>query len=202
MNDKYHEIMQHVYVTDGMKERVQSAMCVAYADRSCRRRPMVAVIAACICAVLVAGVFLNVNSRHDREETTEENTVAAVYDVKECASVKELSETLGFTVREINNLPFEVERTTYFACWKEYAEITYEGASQTAVYRVTQGQTDISGDYNVYDVVKDLQMGNVVVTIKGDASGYMLAIWQDDGYSYSIAFTSPVTEEQIQSILQ
>lgn len=202
MSDKYREIMEHVYVTDAMKARVSSSMRESVEKRQSRRNPIPAIAVACVCIALVAGVLVGKNVRRDREGTTEENTVAVVYDVTECNSVDELSEILGFTVAEIHNLPFEVEKTTYYACWKEYAEISYEGTSQTALYRVTQGNTDISGDYNVYDIVKAVQAGDVEVTLKGDTSGYVLAIWQKDGYSYSVAFSSPVTEEQIQSVIE
>lgn len=202
MSDKYREIMEHVYVTDAMKARVSSSMRESVEKRQSRRNPIPAIAVACVCIALVAGVLVGKNVRRDREGTTEENTVAVVYDVTECNSVDELSEILGFTVAEIHNLPFEVEKTTYYACWKEYAEISYEGTSQTALYRVTQGNTDISGDYNVYDIVKTVQAGDVEVTLKGDTSGYVLAIWQKDGYSYSVAFSSPVTEEQIQSVIE
>ena len=197
LSDKYHEIMEHVYVTEAMKTRVRSAMHESVAQKYSGRNLIPAIAVACICMEVVAGVLVGKNMRHDSEGTTEENTVAVVYDVTECASVDELSRVLGFTVTELNNLPFEVEKTTYYACWKEYAEISYEGTSQTALYRVTQGNTDISGDYNVYDDVKEVQTDDSVVTLKGDASGYVLAIWQKDGYSYSIAFTSPETETQI-----
>ncbi len=202
LSDKYREIMEHVYVTDAMKARVSSSMRESVEKRQSRRNPIPAIAVACVCIALVAGVLVGKNVRRDREGTTEENTVAVVYDVTECNSVDELSEILGFTVAEIHNLPFEVEKTTYYACWKEYAEISYEGTSQTALYRVTQGNTDISGDYNVYDIVKTVQAGDVEVTLKGDTSGYVLAIWQKDGYSYSVAFSSPVTEEQIQSVIE
>lgn len=202
LSDKYREIMEHVYVTDAMKARVSSSMRESVEKRQSRRNPILAIAVACVCIALVAGVLVGKNVRRDREGTTEENTVAVVYDVTECTSVDELSEILGFTVAEIHNLPFEVEKTTYYACWKEYAEISYEGTSQTALYRVTQGNTDISGDYNVYDIVKTVQAGDVEVTLKGDTSGYVLAIWQKDGYSYSVAFSSPVTEEQIQSVIE
>ena len=202
LSDKYHEIMEHVYVTDAMRARVSSSMRESVEKRQSRRNPIPAIAVACVCIALVTGVLVGKNVRRDREGTTEENTVAVVYDVTECTSVDELSEVLGFTVAEIHNLPFEVEKTTYYACWKEYAEISYEGTSQTALYRVTQGNTDISGDYNVYDIVKIVQAGDVEVTLKGDAAGYVLAIWKKDGYSYSIAFSSPVTEEQIQSMIE
>lgn len=202
MSDKYHEIMEHVYVTDAMRARVSSSMRESVEKRQRWRNPVPAIVVACVCIALVAGVFVGKNVRHDSQGTTEENTVAVVYDVTECTSVDELSEILGFTVSEIHNLPFEVEKTTYYACWKEYAEISYEGTSQTALYRVTQGNTDISGDYNIYDIVKIVQAGDVKVTLKGDTAGYVLAIWQKDGYSYSVSFTSPVTELQMLSIIE
>ena len=202
LSDKYHEIMEHVYVTDAMRARVSSSMRESVEKRHSRRNPIPAIAVACVCIALVAGAFIGKNVRRDREGTTEENTVAVVYDVTECTSVDELSEILGFTVADIHNLPFEVEKTTYYACWKEYAEISYEGTSQTALYRVTQGNTDISGDYNVYDDVKEVQTDDSVVTLKGNEAGYVLAIWQKNGYSYSIAFTSPETEAQILKIIQ
>ena len=202
LSDKYHEIMEHVYVTDAMKARVSSAMRESVEQQQSRWNPIPTIAVVCICMALVVGALVGKNMRYDSEGTTEENTVAVVYDVTECASVDELSGVLGFTVTELYNLPFEVEKTTYYACWKEYAEISYEGTSQTALYRVTKGDTDISGDYNVYDDIKEVRVDDAVVTLKGDTAGYVLAIWQKDGYSYSVSFTSPVTELQMLSIIE
>ena len=102
----------------------------------------------------------------------------------------ELSQVLGFSVPEVKNIPFEVTSTVYTNGWNEFAQVEYQGKSQdeAVLFRKARGTDDISGDYNTYSDVKEVTVKEVSVTLKGDDGQYKLAIWQQDGFAYSLNY--------------
>lgn len=72
------------------------------------------------------------------------------------------------------------------------------------LFRKARGTDDISGDYNVYSDVKEITVNEVSVTLKGDEGQYKLAIWQQDGFAYSLNYepggSEDVFVEMIQSV--
>ena len=106
----------------------------------------------------------------------------------EVDSLAELSKSIGFSVPEVKNIPFEVISTVYTNGWNEFAQVEYQGKSQdeAVLFRKARGTDDISGHYNTYSDVKEVTVKEVSVTLKGDDGQYKLAIWQQDGFAYSL----------------
>ena len=108
--------------------------------------------------------------------------------ITECASAAELSQKLGFPVSDLHGLPFEPETVSYDAYSYGVAQITYEAASEESLtFRKSQENGDNSGDYSLYDVTLQIDINGSTVTLKGDGTRYFLAVWQADGYSYSLS---------------
>ena len=124
----------------------------------------------------------------------------------EVDSLAELSKSIGFSVPEVKCIPFEVTSTVYTNGWNEFAQVEYQGESQdeAVLFRKARGTDDISGDYNVYSDVKEITVNEVSVTLKGDEGQYKLAIWQQDGFAYSLNYepggSEDVFVEMIQSV--
>ena len=124
----------------------------------------------------------------------------------EVDSLAELSKSIGFSVLEVKNIPFEVTSTVYTNGWNEFAQVEYQGESQdeAVLFRKARGTDDISGNYNVYSDVKEITVNEVSVTLKGDEGQYKLAIWQQDGFAYSLSYEPGGSEnvfvEMIQSV--
>ena len=94
-----------------------------------------------------------------------------------------------------SSLPFQPEQTTYLSYWGELAQIQYTAGEASAVYRKSAGDQDNSGDYTPYSAQTQLQAGSRSVTLKGDDTGYVLALWSDGGFSYSIRLSLPLEPE-------
>ena len=63
--------------------------------------------------------------------------------------------------------------------------------------RKAAGDGDVSGDYNEYAAVTSLNAGDAQITLKGNAqNSYTLALWEADGYSYSLSLTTPLAESE------
>lgn len=72
-------------------------------------------------------------------------------------------------------------------------------------FRVRKEKTDedISGDYNEYETVTAVHIGDYDVTEKGNGDTISVATWKSDGYSYAIdAEHHPMTAEEMAAVVQ
>ncbi len=114
-------------------------------------------------------------------------------------SLKEAEEDAGFEI----TIPDAYEGATpsaYRSMSGNMIEIIYKDASDAEIFRVRKSSEigDISGDYNVYDVEKDIDLKDLTITMKGNGDDIFTATWTKDNYSYAIT----VDESQHFSIEQ
>lgn len=136
----------------------------------------------------------------------------------EVDSLAELSQVLGFSVPEIKNIPFEVTNTVYTNGWNEFAQVEYQGGAmaenreegqmegqaeaEEVMFRKARGTDDISGDYDAYSDVKEITVNETAVTLKGENGQYSLAIWQQDGFTYSLSYEPGGREDAFVMMIQ
>ena len=203
MKNRYGKVMNHIEVTTDMRDRILNNINrldlnqIPYKIMPFPNYKKYLSIAACF-VILLVGSFLVQN----RINWTREPTQQAIPDIVEYHSANELSKAVGFTVKEIQNIPFEVETVQYTAYWKELAEIRSIGRNNTLVFRMAARSEDVSGDYSVYTDIKNVTVNGTLFTLKGDASKYKIAVWQAEGYSYSVQFTEAVSEQEMIITLQ
>lgn len=203
MKSAYREIMDQVEVTEDMRERILDGVGKKRDTQKAGRRRHIRSglsLAACLALVLLGTAVVPQFFDGGTEEPPQEQTTVA-NGMEDVDSASALSEKVGFEVQDLTGLPFVAEHITYTSLWGETAQITYEGENQTVTYRKAPGEEDISGDYNVYDMVTETVAGETSVTLKGDGDGYVLALWTADGYSYALSLENPVTEEELLEIL-
>lgn len=193
----YDEIMEKIEVTPEMRERVLKRVAaedIAPAKPKALSFPKLKrYLSAAACLVLaVAGAA--VLPRLIRSQPP--GNVQIVPQIEEAASLDELSALVGFEVEAGFALPFEPEETTYCAYWNELAQIQYSGQGQTATYRQSVGTADNSGDYTAYGDVAGITAGGLPVTLKGDGGAYLLAVWTDGAFSYSLRLSQGAPETE------
>ncbi len=206
LDRKYDEIMAQIEVMPEMRRRILGN--IQDMDLSEKKPAKVirprwkqfGTLAACFALVLVGALTL---PRMLPPDSPPANIVGeAVGDIVQAASsVQELSQTVGFDVADLEHLPFTPEQTTYLAYWKSMAEINYSGEGQTAVYRKAPGDSDVSGDFNEYSAETVIQAGGQSVTLKGTDGAYVLAIWTDGKYAYSLSLSRGIPAALWQSII-
>lgn len=198
----YDEIMDRVEVTEEMRGR---ALARIAAEDIAPARPKVLRFpawkkylpaAACLILIIAGAAALP----RLVQLLPPEGSVQAVPQIEEAASLAELSRLVGFEVEEGFALPFEPEETTYCSYWNELAQIQYSGAGQTATYRQSAGTEDNSGDYTAYGDVAGLAAGGLTVTLKGGGA-YVLAVWTDGSFSYSLGLSQGVAAEEWLALL-
>lgn len=127
---------------------------------------------------------------------TEEN-VKGTFSIEEKNSAEELSDTVGFTVKELS--PLEEKATVeYVAYGTDLAEINYTWEEQTICLRQSKGTEDNSGDFNTYNNETIIQEGDYKVTAKGNKSDeFSVFFWTDGTYAYSIHAEKPLKNADI-----
>lgn len=198
MRRAYDEIMERIEVTPEMRRRVLDRIAregaVPPRPKVLRFPALKKYLSAAACLILVIAGAAAL-PRLARLLPPDED-VQMVPKMEEASSLDELSRMVGFEVKEGFALPFEPEETTYCSYWNELAQIRYSGAGQTAVFRQSAGTQDNSGDYTVYSASAELNLNGVPVTLKGDGGTYVLAVWTDGAYAYSLALPSGITQTE------
>ena len=191
MREAYTEVMEHLSLTEIERARIVRGLRRRARAKQLRRWGG---LAACL---IVAVALCTVALPQLREPP--DLTIPGFVPV---ASAAELSELVGFPVAQAEELPFEVVDTSWTALWHELAETVYTGPNgQTATLRQGQGMDDVSGDYDVYADVQPLPFSQGTATLKGDGGCYVLAVWTQDGASFSLALSEGVPAEDWAAIL-
>lgn len=214
MSKLYNEIMENIYLTPETKEQI---LChVSERERKAKVQNMkkwTKYISVAACCALVVGAAYGIHTLHPDKTVSEEEdmTTADMVDdgaqianpMKEYGSAEELSDAVGFTVREIGELPFTVKETLYFTYDDTLAEIRYTGDDQEVYFRKSQGEDeDNGGVYNTYSQTTTITVGDTEITCKGESDAYELAIWKKDGYSYSISLQTGISLEELQAMIE
>ena len=214
MSKLYNEIMENIYLPPETKEQI---LChVSERERKAKVQNMkkwTKYISVAACCALVVGAAYGIHTLHPDKTVSEEEdmTTADMVDdgaqianpMKEYGSAEELSDAVGFTVREIGELPFTVKETLYFTYDDTLAEIRYTGDDQEVYFRKSQGEDeDNSGVYNTYSQTTTITVGDTEITCKGESDAYELAIWKKDGYSYSISLQTGISLEELQAMIE
>ena len=83
------------------------------------------------------------------------------------------------------------------------AEITYKDSGKNnAVYRISKGNEDNSGDYTDYGSTVKTDIDGSTVTLKGDDGTFALGIWNEGKLSYSIALSKGINKAGWQKMIE
>lgn len=205
LKNRYDEVMKNIEVTDEMRDRILNNIDTLDFEKppkkviSFPRYKKYLSIAACL-VVLLASTWVLYNSLNS--PNIPEPPVLVTPGIVEFNSAGELSDAVGFTIRELGELPFDTTDVKYTAYWGEIADIEYTGANNSARFRMASGDEDVSGDSTEYTNIKSLATNGFEVTLKGNNGGYVIALWQAEGYSYSLQFIEAVPEQEMLTVIQ
>ena len=228
---KYNDYMENIKITSEMRKRILVGIEEELntegkrTSGSNRRNTYIyryALVAACLmCVVMAAALFPkvinyrgNISSENLPDGALEGDTGGEITQVGspyvDYALAEELSEAMGYEIKEVTDVPFDVAKTAYTGIDNSMAQIIYTDVTgeNELCFRMTKisdesGEPeDISGDYNAYDNVKELTTQASTITIKGSSGLYSLATWQDEGYVYSINVTNGVDEVTLQNVVE
>lgn len=189
---KYRDLMNTLRVTPEMRLRILNRLEKRHAAQLRKRRRLRAgLCAASLAACLIFALTLGISAW----KTPDEPFTMNPYGAEEYASIGELSQALGFTVKVPAAIPFEPEQIVYSAMFEEFAQIDYAGDGAVLCVRMARGSEDISGDYNEYAREEAVAIGGCDVVLKGNGSTISLACWTDGTYAYAISAEPAIARE-------
>lgn len=68
--------------------------------------------------------------------------------------------------------------------------------------RKAAGTGDISGDYNSYTVIREVDTDGISITMKGDGENVKSAIWTVDGYAFSVSDSIGISSSEMQELIR
>jgi len=198
---KYNKIMEHIELTDEMRERILGNVSAKQKSRRISRIIMAAAAAACIAIVFVAASVIGntgtFSRSHDKPVSAGSQVTAPTAGDTLTAgassynSAAELSEAFGIEIRDITELPFEAESVRYSLFIDSFAEIIYYGSEgEECCFRVGADTEDISGEYDGYTTAETEVINGCKVTLKGSGKSFTLVSWTDGGHFYSVSLVN------------
>ena len=101
-------------------------------------------------------------------------------------SIEDAAKAAGFEFILPETLPEGYGDPVISAIGKEAIQVIYTNGEDELCLRKALGTDDPSGDYNNYNHIETITIDGTEVTMKGDGEQVSLAIWDRDGYAYSI----------------
>lgn len=206
---KYHDMMEHIKVTDEMEERVLHGIEDYFSAKTPDRKSTGIRTkhwkkwAAFLSAAAAVALIFSLGHLTLRQQKNQEGEVemALALAPNLCESREALEEAVGFSMPEIENIPFSVTEITYRDL-ETTGEITYQGEEDCLVLRKSMGEEDNSGIYTTFDEIKIIEIEKIYVTLKGENGKYELASWQDGGFSYSLRSETARTQAEFETMIQ
>lgn len=201
---KYNQIMENIKVTEEIHDRMIKNIDHTnfYVNQKKLINPIsykkYMAIAACFILLVVSAVVLPDLLKSNLNPPVEQGG----NDMVEYATIGELSDAVGFSIPQINKIPFAVKQVTFTAYGKELGESNYRNNENAIIFRKSVGKEENSGNYNEYSNIKDVLINKHKITIKGDSNRFYLAIWQNSGYSYSLQSSDGVSEDEMLEMLK
>lgn len=204
---KYNAIMERVVVTPEMRARIMDNLSGVNFSETKPAAPILYLpgwkkyltAAACL-VLLIAGAFAVAHLRGGVAEPLPDE-VQTPWGTVAYSSAAELSAAVGFDIADLPNLPFAPTETVYQKYNGNLAEIIYADDSQSLNYRVSKGSEDNSGDYNEYETTYLKEINGISVSLEGNGELIHKAVYEQDGYSYSITASEGFTEVQLVEML-
>ena len=78
---------------------------------------------------------------------------------------------------------------------------SFNANQHTLFIRKSTGTEDISGDYNDYSEINRIYINNLDVTTKGNNGKISVAIWTNNGYTFSITTNNPISTDLLLDII-
>lgn len=145
-------------------------------------------------AVLIFAVFLGIRQFRKPD-------VAIVTPFVSFETVEEAEKAAGFMIDTPETFRNSTE-TAVSVYNGNMIEIKYSaGDAGLLSIRKAAGNEDISGDYNRYDNEETITVSDITATIKGDEGLVNCAVWNTDGYSYSLTSASGITVEEAEELI-
>lgn len=115
-------------------------------------------------------------------------------------SLEDAYKALSFKPSVPTKLPDGYETDSIFTVDDDFFQIIYKNGENEIMYRTAKGTEDISGDYNIYKNEKQISTEKYTAKVRGNEK-IAGAVWNDGKMTYSLSFSSEVSEDTVISII-
>lgn len=131
-----------------------------------------------------------------------EASAQMIYQVESFDDIAQAEEKIGFTIRQLTDLPEGYSLVSVSIIMDDLLDIRYSNGSDEFSLRASLGDEDNSGVYTEYASVTHLEINGSKVTLKGNDTLISLALYQDNGISYSLYSENGMPKDSIQKIIE
>lgn len=115
-------------------------------------------------------------------------------------TLDEAKKAVVFDVKVPKNIPSGYEMQEVQTMGNDFIQVFYTKGEKEILYRMAKGSEDISGDYNNYKTTKDIKVGDLTVTVRGNEN-IAGAVWKSGEFTYSVMFDDEVSETELVKII-
>lgn len=116
-------------------------------------------------------------------------------------TLEDAAAAAGFELTAPDTLDSYPQRTVQTMS-KEMIQIFYENDEHSVLVRKAAGDSDISGDYNVYSQKGTMDVDGLTVSVRGNDGLIMVAVWSDDGYTYAVDSDAGMSAENMSELIR
>lgn len=117
-------------------------------------------------------------------------------------SLADVKEVLSFDPVVPSVLPADFEQNKITSTGSDFLQIVYTDSSDNRiVYRMAEGSEDISGDYNTYKINKEVKIGDLIVTMRGNDK-ISNAVWVNGEFAFSVSFDVEIEETEVTNLIE
>lgn len=159
----------------------------------------IAMVAAMTFAMAGCGATQNADAAEQ-----EEIMIGMPNPFVDVTSLTEASKIAGFSMNAPDKLE-GYEGTTIQAIENDLIQVIYGDLDHNVYFRkgvITEGNTDISGDYNEYKDVETKTEFGKSITVKGDGDLTHVIIWSEGDYCYAIQSNNGYNYDDVAGLLQ
>ncbi|WP_273326305.1 DUF4367 domain-containing protein [Vallitalea guaymasensis] len=153
-------------------------------------------VAACFVLVLSISISVPKIIEHIDQPTKIVNPYIEYNDVDTAI------EELGYDAMVPTKMPEEYTISNVVIIDNTILSIDYETASEKINYRTSEKNEDISGDFTIYEDVKQIQIDNKDITIKGNHDKIHLVSWKHNNQSFSMYSNQGLSQKQVIGIIE
>ncbi len=117
-------------------------------------------------------------------------------------SIEDLSNAVGYLVKQVHDLPFDVISISYTSFGDAYAEVKYNGDCMKAIFSMNPFVDFSCTDSSNYSLVEMITINGNEVTIKGNNQKFNIAVWESDGFCFAMYFSESISKSVIFKMIE
>ncbi|WP_193726855.1 DUF4367 domain-containing protein [Paenibacillus guangzhouensis] len=197
MKNKYQQLQDMICVTSDMEQRILTRLVQTEQSISELKKPVLfriplkyaisifACLALVVCFMTVRPYLITPDT-----PTPPILTVSPVIDYE---NLSDLSKNLSFPLYVPSNIPKDYSLEFSSIMFEKTAQLIYSDNSDIIKFQMTKGDLDERGDFTEYKQIKIVPSDHGKLTIKGNNDLFSVVSWSQNGFSFSISTSKPLS---------